>query len=434
MKTGSFNDYLRGVFCVLDIESSGGPFGKEAMIEIAVYRFDGEEVVDQLISLVHPHREVQKFVTKMTGITPKMLQRAPRFHEIAKRIVEITEDAIIVGHNVEFDYRMLRQEFARLGFEFERETLDTIETAKELIPGLPAYGLSKVCKELGIHMPNKHRAEDDALATLELFKLLREKDRKKGINVLGQSVQKNNYLKDKLNDLLRSVKTQRGLFYLHDIDGKLLYIGASDNLKSAVNRVFLADSKRADDLRNRVHSIKTEAVGNWLIARIKREQELEAAKPPFNRHVEVKLERGIYLDKRSKVPKLQQMTLAAAGRKKPIVKSTNQKQTARTLSMFGRNFKSAEARKETLDLITKFPDKAVYFGNGRKRGEYCAFIVEGGQLAGYYYYHLNDEISHKERLEKSMLSITPKEAYTEMLKLGILSGEFKRYKGVLEAD
>lgn len=397
------------------------------MIEIAVYRFDGEEVVDQLISLVHPHREVQKFVTKMTGITPKMLQRAPRFHELAKRLIEITEDAILVGHNVEFDYRMLRQEFARLGYTYERETLDTIETAQELIPGLPAYGLSKICKELGIHMPNKHRAEDDALATLELFKILREKDRKKGINVLGQSVQKGNYLKDKLSDLTRSIKTQRGIFYLHDVEGKLLYLGASDNIKSAVNRIFLADSKRADDLRDRVHSIKTESVGNWLIARIKREQELEAARPPFNRHVEPRLERGIYLDKRTKVPKLMQLAISAAGKKKPIIKSINQKLTSRALSMFGRNFKSAEKRNEILDIILNFPKKAVYYGSGRKRNEYCAFIVEGGGLVGYYYYHLNDEISHEERLEKSMVEIKPKEAYTELLKLGILSGEFKKF-------
>lgn len=404
------------------------------MIEIAVYRFDGEEVVDQLISLVHPHREVQKFVTKMTGITPKMLQRAPRFHEIAKRLIEITEDTILVGHNVEFDYRMLRQEFARLGYQYERQTLDTIETAKELIPDLPAYGLSKVCKELGIHMSNKHRAEDDALATLELFKILREKDRKKGINILGQSVQQSNYLKDKLSDLTRSIKTQRGIFYLHDIEGKLLYMGASDNIKSAVNRIFLAESKRADDLRDRVHSINTEAVGNWLIARIKREQELEAAKPPFNRFSESRLERGVYVDKRSKVPKLLQMSIADAGRKKPLVKSINQKLTSRALSMFGRNFKGEEKRTQVINLISDFPEKAVYYGNGRKRNEYCAFIVEGGQLIGYYYYHLNDEISHQERLEKSMVPITPKESYTELLKLGILGGEFKRFEGGLSED
>lgn len=397
------------------------------MIEIAVYRYDGNEVVDQLISLVHPHREVQKFVTKITGITPKMLQRAPRFHEIAKRIIEITEGAILVGHNVEFDYRMIRQEFARLGYEYERETLDTIETAQELIPGLPAYGLSKICVELGIHMPNKHRAEDDALATLELFKILREKDSKKDISVLGQSIQEGNYMKDKLSDLARSVKTQRGIFYLHDKEGKLLYLAASDNIKSALNRVFMAESKRADDLRERVHSVHAEPVGNWLIARIKREQELEAAHPPFNRHSETQLERGIYIDRRGVSPKLIQKDIKDAGKKQPLIKTINQKLTTRALSMFGRNFKKEDARQAVLDLVTDFPKEAVYFGQGRTRTEYCAFIVENGDLTGYYYYNLNDQISHAERLHKSMVPIKPKEAYTELLKLGVLSGEFKKF-------
>lgn len=415
------------MFCILDIESSGGPFGKEAMIEIAVYRFDGHEVVDQLISLVHPHREVQKFVTKMTGITPKMLQRAPRFQEIAKRIIEITEGCILVGHNVEFDYRMVRQEFARLGYAYERETLDTIETAQELIPGLPAYGLSKICKELGIHMPNKHRAEDDALATLELFKILREKDSKKDISVLGQSIQEGNYMRDKLSDLARSIKTQKGIFYLHDKEGKVLYLAASDNIKSALNRVFVADSKRADDLRERVHSVHAEAVGNWLIGRIKREQELENARPPFNRISETHLERGIYIDKRGKSPKLIQRDIKDAGKKKPLIKSINQKLTSRALAMFGRNFRKMESRQSILDLLSDFPEEAVYYGSGRTRTEYCAFIVEAGDLIGYYYYNLNDQISHAERLHKSMTPIKPKEAYTELLKLGILSGEFKKF-------
>ncbi len=413
------------MFCVLDIESSGGPFGKEAIIEIALYRYDGDEVVDQLISLVHPHREVQKFVTKMTGITDKMLLRAPRFHEIAKRIVNITEDAILVGHNVEFDYRMLRQEFARLGYPFERETLDTIETARELIPGLPAYGLDKICKELGIFMPNKHRADADARATLELFRILQEKDRKKDISVLGQSIIQGDHQRDKINDLMRSIKITQGLFYLHDREGKLLYLGASDNIKNALNRIFVADSKRAKELGEKVFSVKTEAIGNWLIARIKKTEELHHAKPPYNRVSEIKLERAVVVDLRPKVPRLQQRELKALGRKKPLLKSPNQKMTSRAMSMYGRNFKSEEARQGVIDLIREFPEEAIFQGTGRTRTERCALVVRNHELVGYYYFSLNDQVSHKDRLNKSMTPIEPQEAFTEMLKLGVLSGEFR---------
>jgi DNA polymerase-3 subunit epsilon len=88
------------MYVVLDVESTGGPIDKDAIIEIALYRFDGEKITDQLISLVHTDRPIQPFVQRMTGITPKMLRSAPRWQEIAKRVVEITEGAILVGHGV----------------------------------------------------------------------------------------------------------------------------------------------------------------------------------------------------------------------------------------------------------------------------------------------------------------------------------------------
>ncbi len=164
------------MYCVLDIESTGGDFGKESIIEIALFKYDGHEVVDQLISLIRPHCKIQKYVSKITGITPKMLIQAPSFHEIARRIIELTKDTILVGHNVEFDYRMLRQEFDRLNYFYERKTLDTISLTQNLIPSLSSYGLDKVCNELGIHRAKKHRAENDARTTLKLFKILREKN------------------------------------------------------------------------------------------------------------------------------------------------------------------------------------------------------------------------------------------------------------------
>ena len=67
--------------------------------------------MDQFISLVNPEREIQPFVVNLTGINSKMLKNAPKFYEIAKRIIEITEDCVIVAHNAEFDYRILRTEF-----------------------------------------------------------------------------------------------------------------------------------------------------------------------------------------------------------------------------------------------------------------------------------------------------------------------------------
>ena len=422
------------MYAVLDIESTGGAFGKEAIMEIAVYRYDGDEVVDQVISLVHPHRPIQKFVSKMTGITEKMLVRAPRFHEIAKRLIEVTDDAVLVGHNVEFDYRMLRQEFARLGYEYERKTLDTIELAQELIPGLPAYGLEKIGKELGLNRANKHRADSDARATLELFRILQEKDHEKKISILGQRIQQVDYKDHKINDLLRSVKFNRGLFYLHNADGNLLYLGASDNIRSAISRLLIADTSRAEDLRQQVTSLHTEAVGNWLVGRIKRAEELEKARPPFNRMLDMTLDVGIYVDSRPKTPTIYLEDLEKSGKKKALIKVVNAKQARRATRMFSRNFKKKDARLEILNLLSSFPKEAVFVAKGRKNTERCALVVEEGSFAGYFYYSLNDQIAKKSKLSLTMTRIKPSELNTEMLKLGILSGEFVRIKDQVKAN
>ena len=85
------------MYVILDIETTGGKYNEEGITEIAIHRFDGHEVVDQFISLINPEKEIQPFVVNLTGINNKMLRTAPKFYEVAKRIVEITSDAVLVA-------------------------------------------------------------------------------------------------------------------------------------------------------------------------------------------------------------------------------------------------------------------------------------------------------------------------------------------------
>lgn len=393
------------------------------MIEIAAFRYDGEEVVDQLISLVHPHRKVQPYVSKITGITEKMLARAPRFHEIAKRLLEITEDAVIVGHNVEFDYRMIRQEYDRLGYQFERSTLDTIALAEQLIPGLKSYGLDNLCEELGLNRPSRHRAEHDARATLELFEILRDKDQKKGINSFEQSILEGDYHKDKIRDLLRSVKHNRGIYYLHDRHGKLLYLGASDNIKAAINRLFMGDSERIMALKDQSHSLKVEATGNWLIARIKKDEELRESKPSFNKHQNLEFKLGLFVDFRSKPASIRLLELEGAGKKQPLFKVSSLTAANRALRMYQRQ-KDAEKKSSLLNSIKDFPGKTLIQAKGRQSAERSVFVIEEGVLKGYLFYKLNDKLKSWDRVHHLMTPIHEDAKYLDLLKLGLLSGEF----------
>ena len=221
------------MYAIVDIETTGGKFNEEAITEIAIYRFDQDKVIDQFISLVKPDRAIQPFVVRLTGITDKMLKTSPRFFEIAKRIIEITSDCIVVAHNADFDYRILRTEFKRLGYDFKRKTLCTVQLSKKLMPDLESYKLGKLVRTLGIPISNRHRAQGDALATVKLFELLVQKDKKKVIlnsfiNEIQQSNNKTKYL-----DLIDQTPSETGVYYIHDKES-IIYIGKSKNLKKRI--------------------------------------------------------------------------------------------------------------------------------------------------------------------------------------------------------
>lgn len=272
----------KNLYAILDIETTGGKYNEEGITEIAVYKYDGHEVVDQFITLVNPERDIQPFVVKLTGISNAMLTNAPKFYEIAKRLVEITTDCVIVAHNSSFDYRILKTEFRRLGFDFQKETLCTVELSKKLIPDKPSYSLGKLCKELAIPMSNRHRAEGDALATVKLFKLLIDKDQDKTIikSAIKLGIEKE--LSAKLQNILDTLPSEIGVFYVHDAKGEILYIGQANNIKKSVNKLFLRTNPKSLNFQKKLNSVSYELSGNELLGKLKYYNELIQHNPPFN--------------------------------------------------------------------------------------------------------------------------------------------------------
>ncbi len=270
------------MYAILDIETTGGKFNEEGVTEIAIYKFDGHEIVDQFISLVNPEKPIQEFVVKLTGINNKMLKNAPKFYEVAKRIIEITKDCILVAHNTSFDYRILKTEYGRLGFNFERNTLCTVELSQQLILDQPSYSLGKLTKSLGIPMTDRHRASGDALATVQLFKLLLEKDTEKTILESTIKYFDNRQEKQKLNNLIEEIPDVLGVFYIHDSNGKVIYLGKGKNIKTEINKLFLKITRRAVKIQERADTITFDITGNELFTQLKYQLELDKLSPKFN--------------------------------------------------------------------------------------------------------------------------------------------------------
>ena len=370
-----------------------------------------------------------------------MLKNAPKFYEIAKRIVEITEDTILVAHNAQFDYRILKTEFKRLGFPFKRQTLCTVELSKDLIPDQKSYSLGKLVRSLGIPVTDRHRASGDALATVKLFKLLLTKDTNK--TIIKESIKKEPkfQMEPRLIDIIDNLTSVTGVYYMYKADGELIYIGKSKNIKNRVNQHFTGTTPKSKKMQAQVATVKYEATGSELVALLKESEEIKRNKPILNRA----LRRSIFthalysfIDNNGYI----NLTIDKADGRKPCITTFSTRQSGRHFlekmveqfnlcqklagiyktktSCFHYEVKKCEGaciqkespedyNKRVQQLLDKYSYKnknMVIIDRGREVDERSAILIENGIFKGFGFYNLNYQINNLEILQTI---ITPME-------------------------
>jgi DNA polymerase-3 subunit epsilon len=156
-------------FAVLDVETTSGNPKEGRVMEVAVVALDGMQERMRWDSLVDPRTTIPNFIRRLTGIDNSMLHEAPSFTEVVRTLGTLTQDRIVVAHNVRFDMTALEHEFARTGLVFDRPTLCTERLTRRLVPHLPHYNLGSLCRYFGIPFAAAHRALSDAEATAALL-------------------------------------------------------------------------------------------------------------------------------------------------------------------------------------------------------------------------------------------------------------------------
>ena len=363
-----------------------------------------------------------------------MLRNAPKFYEVAKRIVEITEDCILVAHNAQFDYRILVTEFRRLGFDYERKSLCTVELAKDLIPDLPSYSLGKLVRSLGIPVTDRHRASGDALATVKLFKMLLDKDTTKSIIQKSIRLNPKRQIEPRHLDIINDLPSITGVYYMHKADGDIIYIGKSNNIKKRINQHFTGTNAKSKKIQVKVASVTYDATGSELVALLKESEEIKKVKPLFNRALRRSIfTHALYVFK-DELGYLNLKIDIADGRKKPITTFSN-RQSGKSFmtnavedynlcqkltglyktktSCFNYEIKTCEGaciQKEAPEFYNKrvealieknsYSNKnMVIVDRGREVDERSAVLIENGVFKGIGFFNLNYQITNLEVLE-----------------------------------
>lgn len=279
------------MYAILDIETTGGNPKTNKITEIAIFNHDGNSVTKEFQSLVNPEQSIPDFIVRLTGINDEMVRDAPKFYEIAKVIVEMTEGKTIVAHNAAFDFGFLKREFQSLGYSLSNETLCTVKLSRKHIPGRPSYSLGNICKDLGIVINDRHRAAGDALATVKLFEHLNAID-----SNLTQDPEILSGVNEEQSAMIKALPNECGIYRFHGKDDEVIYVGKSNKVRTRVRDHFRTRGQRKKmEMIAQTTRLSYELTGSEMVALLYESELIKQLQPRYNRAQRaVRLDWGLY--------------------------------------------------------------------------------------------------------------------------------------------
>ena len=190
-------------YVVFDLETTGLSTRYDKITEFGGVRVENGTVVKTLQMLINPERKIPKPIVEKTHITDEMVQDKPKIEEVIDQILEFMDGAILVSHNITFDYGFIAETLRKMGREpFVKPAIDTLSLSRYMFPDASAHKLGNLSKNLGMDDYNDeeaHRADFDARILNEVWLAMLSRLQKENKNLLHSDLAKikstNNMLK-----------------------------------------------------------------------------------------------------------------------------------------------------------------------------------------------------------------------------------------------
>lgn len=272
-------------YAIVDIETTGGNATHSRITEIAIIIHDGTTILDQWESLVNPEKDIPPAIFALTGIDNALVRHAPTFDFISEKVLAMLTDRVFVAHNVNFDYSFVRHELEKSGFKWTARKLCTVRAARKIKPGLASYSLGNLCRALDIPLENAHRAGSDATATATLFSKLVSWDDEGVLSTMIKKTAQDQRLPPNLPPQdFEQLPEKPGVYYFHNQEKKVVYVGKAINLKKRVASHFTGHSitpQRQNFLRD-IHGISYEVAATEFMALLLECIEIQKLWPIYN--------------------------------------------------------------------------------------------------------------------------------------------------------
>ena len=226
-------------YVVLDLETTGGNALRDRITEIAAVRIENGLETARWSTLVNPGVRIPPFIQALTGISDDMVQEAPKFEDVAHKLLEILDGAVFVAHNVRFDHGFVQNELARLDMAFKVKTLCTVRLSRKLYPQHKGHGLDAILQRHGLHTMARHRAMGDVEVVMQWLKVATQELGAASVErVALDLLQGSACVPPQLETAISDIPDTPGVYLFFGEGALPLYIGKSVTLRTRVMSHF----------------------------------------------------------------------------------------------------------------------------------------------------------------------------------------------------
>jgi DNA polymerase-3 subunit epsilon len=273
---------MQAPLAIVDVETTGSDPTVDRITEIAVLLVENGALTAHWSTLVNPGAHMPGAIQALTGISQDMVDRAPRFADIAHELHERLAGRVFVAHNARFDYGFVRREFERSGIRYHAKTLCTVRLSRRLYAGAAGHDLDALIARHGLGCEARHRALPDAGVVWQFLRIAAAEHGEEVLTVAARQVARQPVLPPHLEGAaIDEIPEAPGVYLFYDEGGAPLYIGKSRAMRSRVLQHFITPASWTP----RVRRIEWRRTAGELGALLREAELVKTLDPEYNRQL-----------------------------------------------------------------------------------------------------------------------------------------------------
>ena len=278
-------------FVVVDLETTGGSPTGTHITEVGAVKIRGGEVIGEFQTLVNPAEPIPAFISVLTGITDQMVADSPRIDSVFPAFLEFARHSVLVAHNAPFDISFLKAAATLTGHSWPSfRVVDTAHLARQLISKDEAANrkLGTLARLFGATTTPDHRALHDARATVDVLHGLLSRVGGLGVVTLEELSTFSSRVSSaqrRKRHLAEGLPCSPGVYLFKDSQGRVLYVGTSQDIRRRVRTYFTASEQRTRmaEMVGIAASVTPVVCQTTLEAQVRELRLIAAHKPHYNR-------------------------------------------------------------------------------------------------------------------------------------------------------